>query len=125
MTTRTRSARPRHAAIPIATLASLERSLWDRRDQLSRRVGTIEADLRSAHDRDWQERAGELENEEVLTQLDEMSLAELHQIREALQRIQNGTYGTCSRCGQPIAVERLSAVPTAATCVACTLARRR
>ena len=121
MTTRTRSARAHHAA----TLASLERSLRDRRDQLSRRVGMIEADLRSGHDRDSQEHAGELENDEVLTQLDEMSLAELHQIREALQRIRNGTYGTCSGCGQPIVVERLSAVPTAATCVACTPARRR
>ena len=99
MTTRTRSARARYAAIPIATLASLERSLWDRRDQLSRRVGTIDADLRSAHDRDSQERAGERENDEVLMQLDEMSLAELDQIREALQRIQNGTYGTCAGCG--------------------------
>ena len=86
----------------------------------SRRVGTIEADLRSAHDRDSQERAGEVENDDVLTQLDEMSLAELHQIREALRRMQNGTYGTCAGCGRPIGVERLSAVPTATTCVACT-----
>ena len=109
---------------PIPTFASLERSLWARRDQLSRRVGTIEADLRSAHDRDSQERAGELDNDDVLTQLDAISLAELHQIDAALQRIENGTYGTCSRCGRPIGVERLSAVPAAATCIACTSSRR-
>ena len=121
MTTRTRPARARHAATPIATLVSLERSLWDRRDQLSRRVGMIEADLRSRHDRDSQERAGELENDDP-TQLDD-ELAEL--MRFVGLPHPERHYGTCAGCGQPIGMERLSAVPTAATCVACAPARRR
>ena len=93
--------------------------LQERLDQLLRRVGKIEADLRSTHDRDWQERASELENDEVLEGLDEMGLAEVRQIREALKRIESGTYGICSNCGQPVSPARLAAVPSADTCVVC------
>ncbi len=43
----------------------------------------------------------------------------LQQIDRALDSIENGTYGTCSECRQPIAVERLEAFPLATTCVQC------
>ena len=99
------------------------KQLQERLDQLLRRVGKIEGDLRSTRDRDWQERASELENDEVLEGLDEMSLAEVRQIREALRRIESGSYGTCSDCGRQISAERLTAVPFAVTCVGCTTRR--
>jgi RNA polymerase-binding transcription factor DksA len=41
------------------------------------------------------------------------------QISAALERIADGTFGTCSRCGQLIATERLSVVPHAEACVSC------
>jgi len=44
---------------------------------------------------------------------------ELREIREALGRMDNGTYGTCMDCGEPIAVERLRAQPAAARCLRC------
>jgi DnaK suppressor protein len=93
--------------------------LQERLDQLLRRVRKIETDLRSTHDRDSQERATELENDEVLEGLDEMALAEVRQIRGALKRIESGSYGLCSTCGQPISPERLTTVPTTLTCAAC------
>ena len=43
--------------------------------------------------------------------------AELADIEYALQRISDGTYGTCEVCGQPIAEERLEAVPAARMCL--------
>ena len=46
----------------------------------------------------------------------------LHQmaaIDAALARVADGTYGTCEVCQRPIAVERLEAIPWAATCVSC------
>jgi len=97
--------------------------LQERLDRLVRRVGTIEGDLRSAGDRDWQERASEVENDDVLEGLDDMTRAEIRQIREALSRIESGSYGTCADCGRPISAERLTAVPTAVTCLACTTRR--
>lgn len=43
----------------------------------------------------------------------------LDEIDSALRREGRGTYGTCERCGEPIAAARLEARPTARTCVAC------
>jgi RNA polymerase-binding protein DksA len=37
----------------------------------------------------------------------------------ALGRLDDGTYGTCARCGRPIAPERLDALPWAAHCIDC------
>jgi DnaK suppressor protein len=40
-------------------------------------------------------------------------------VEEALQRLDAGTFGTCVRCGRPIAEERLEALPWAARCIEC------
>lgn len=40
----------------------------------------------------------------------------LREIDEALERIEKGTYGICTVSGQPIPLERLEALPYAATC---------
>ena len=37
----------------------------------------------------------------------------------ALARLEAGTYGTCLRCGKPIAEGRLEALPWAAHCIDC------
>lgn len=37
----------------------------------------------------------------------------IDEIDEALQRIEDGTYGQCVRCGKPLDEERLKAMPTA------------
>ncbi len=43
----------------------------------------------------------------------------LNYLDDALQRIENGTYGFCSECGNLIDKERLEAVPHAHQCVKC------
>jgi len=40
-------------------------------------------------------------------------------VDEALRRLDDGEYGVCERCGQPIAPERLAARPAARTCIGC------
>ncbi|MCW2863954.1 MAG: yocK 1 [Actinoallomurus sp.] len=37
----------------------------------------------------------------------------------ALRQVDEGTYGRCEKCGNPIAPERLAARPTARTCITC------
>ncbi|MFA4942050.1 MAG: TraR/DksA C4-type zinc finger protein [Patescibacteria group bacterium] len=37
----------------------------------------------------------------------------------ALKRIENGNYGICKYCQNPISIKRLQARPTASSCVAC------
>lgn len=40
-------------------------------------------------------------------------------VRDALARLDEGTYGICVNCGRPIGDERLEARPHAARCVEC------
>jgi len=44
---------------------------------------------------------------------------QLAAVEAALARVADGTYGVCEVCKRPIAVERLEAIPWAATCVSC------
>lgn len=44
---------------------------------------------------------------------------QLEQIKQALQRLDDGTYGLCSECGELIPLERLDILPYAALCVRC------
>ena len=43
----------------------------------------------------------------------------ISKIDEALQRINDGTYGLCEACGGPIAMDRLRARPVTTLCIDC------
>ena len=66
------------------------------------------ADL-SAHDYEEEVTLGLLENEEQL----------LQEASAALARIEQGTFGICEACRQPIAEKRLQALPYARYCAPC------
>jgi RNA polymerase-binding transcription factor DksA len=44
---------------------------------------------------------------------------QLAEVEAARQRLADGSYGVCERCGRPVAPERLEARPTARTCIGC------
>jgi RNA polymerase-binding protein DksA len=46
-------------------------------------------------------------------------LERINQVERALERLDEGSYGWCERCGNPIPVERLAAFPSATLCVSC------
>lgn len=48
---------------------------------------------------------------------------ELEDVRAALARLRDGSYGLCVDCGEPIDLRRLAALPAAARCAACQDAR--
>ena len=79
----------------------------------------IEDDLRHPLDADWEEQAVDLADDEALEGVDDVLRAEIQQIRLALLRIENGSYGTCAICGEPIAKARLEARPIATRCIKC------
>src|ERR687898_1108932 len=43
----------------------------------------------------------------------------LQAIDEALRRIEQGTFGVCRDCGEPIAEARLNAIPWTRVCISC------
>ncbi|MEA2701544.1 MAG: hypothetical protein QOE22_253 [Candidatus Parcubacteria bacterium] len=53
------------------------------------------------------------ENNAILTDLE----IRYNEVKGALERIDDGSYGTCKACGKEIEAERLDADPSADTCV--------
>lgn len=43
----------------------------------------------------------------------------VHQLEEALQRLDVGTYGICDTCLEPIPLPRLEAIPEVTHCIGC------
>ena len=54
---------------------------------------------------------------ELSETLEDNAEAVLAAVNRALERIENGTYGTCRRCGRAIPDERLEALPYAELCI--------
>ncbi|NQU60166.1 MAG: TraR/DksA family transcriptional regulator [Rhodospirillales bacterium] len=97
----------------------LRKRLEDRKAALFASAKEIDAELRVTPDPDFAEQAVEMEDDEVLEGLGQAAMAEIDQISAALKRIETGTYGACTACGNPIGEARLEAVPHATQCMDC------
>ncbi|MRR33709.1 RNA polymerase-binding protein DksA [bacterium] len=49
----------------------------------------------------------------------------LSKIREALEKIDNGTFGTCEMCGEEISEARLKARPVTTYCIDCKIEQEK
>ena len=95
--------------------AKLEAQLAELEDRLSR----IERDLAEPPDADSSERAVQMEDDDALEGQATLISNEIAAVRRALERIEDGSYGECVRCGNDIAAGRLEARPEAALCIEC------
>jgi len=100
-------------------LSNIETILVAKRKELAQRVRSVDKDFRSGRNPDSGERAVEMENEAVLTELRREANEELLQIDQALQRLNAGTYGLCSHCNNLISDARLNAIPYTVKCINC------
>jgi RNA polymerase-binding protein DksA len=106
-------------------LNRFKRSLIDMRDRLKGELRTIEQTTRSLGDQDElshlpthpADRVSEGVEKQLAVAKTEGEL--LAAVYDALERIDEGGYGTCEHCGSPISYERLEALPYAANCVRC------
>lgn len=71
-------------------------------------VPSDEGDLSQQHHEEW-----------IFLNRNTIDMKLLREIGDALQRIEQGTYGVCLECEEPISVKRLEAVPWARYCVSC------
>lgn len=107
-------------------LQELKSRLLALRDELSQ---DAQVELEQTRAQPYEKLAGEVHDkgDEAMAELAagmEAELAdrrsvELHAVDAALQRIENGDYGTCMSCGDQIAFERLEAYPMARRCIVC------
>jgi len=58
-------------------------------------------------------------SKEFLYSLSDADRKQLLMINEALNRIEEGSYGFCLRCGKKIAAKRLDVIPWAKYCIEC------
>lgn len=95
--------------------AALERLLED----LNERLARISRDAGREYDADSAEQAQERENDEVVDAIGIEARESIAEVRAALQRIEDGSYGLCAACGEPITEARLDARPEATRCINC------
>lgn len=86
---------------------------------LGARVDRIEEAQREPLDDDFSEQAVAREDDEALDGVERAAMDEIAQVRQALSRLDAGTYGLCAACGEPIANARLEALPAATHCISC------
>ena len=95
--------------------ADLERRLAD----MLARLASIKKDVTQGYSGDSAEQAQERENDEVVDAIGNETAQSIRDIRAAIERIDEGTYGICERCGEDIGEARLKVVPEATRCVNC------
>lgn len=94
--------------------------LEERLAALVSKLSEIDEDLKEhGTEADFEERATEIAGDEVLEGLGVQGLKEAQQIKAALRRIENGTYGICVQCGEDIPQKRLELLPHTPLCTAC------
>ena len=103
----------------MTALDTIRAALEARLAELGVEVARLEAEASQPLEADWEEQANQIEDMEAFQGLEAVRLEEANQIRAALRRMDNGTYGTCANCGADIGAARLAAQPTATTCISC------
>ena len=106
----------------MTNYAEYETRLHDLRDEMTSRIHAINKDVHHRDqpvEKDFSEQATQAENDEVLNALDNEAKIIVQQIDKALLSIRENVYGTCNKCGNPIAKERLDAVPYVTWCIEC------
>ena len=106
-------------AMSDSAAEALRTQLDTERADLSRRLDELTADGSAAPDFD----ENFADSAQVAAEQGEnLSLAatlrdQLDDVVAALARLDDGTYGRCSVCGEPIAPARLEAMPSASVCI--------
>jgi len=103
----------------MSEYTEVRRRLEERLAELTHEISEIDHTLREPDNPDVEERAVENEGHEVLEGLGNAALQEIAQIKAAIKRMELGTYGQCTLCGNDIGASRLNAMPYAANCIDC------
>lgn len=90
----------------LRELASSRLEPEERLTDVSAERGQVDSDM-----------AAEVGQRETEESVDELLDVHLDRIDEALERVEEGSWGTCAECGRPIADERLRARPEARYCI--------
>ena len=110
-------------------LDAIRQELESRRQSTSARVDTLAERPELGSAQGFGKRIGD-GTTEAISRLTEIGVGRsletnLARTERALAKLDEGTYGICDSCGQPIPERRLEAMPDSVLCVACAAAQRR
>jgi DnaK suppressor protein len=106
------------------TDATRRATLEEQREHLRAEITSLGADPDSdevtfVDDAGFADRSHNTEERSRLISVARALRSNLRDVDRALGKMDAGTYGSCERCGRPIAPERLDALPWAMLCIAC------
>jgi DnaK suppressor protein len=109
-------------------LADVRRRLEERRARTSERVAALAKRPELGTAQGFGKRIGD-GTVEAISRLTEIGVGSsleqaLARTERALAKLDDGTYGMCDTCGQPIAPARLEAMPDGVMCLACASSER-
>ena len=103
-------------------LAHYRKKLEEKHRQLVEEVGRNLLYGKGPEDdsiKDLGDQASSAYNREFLFELGNGDRRLLKEVASALQKINEGGFGDCERCGEPISEKRLEALPFARYCIEC------
>jgi DnaK suppressor protein len=109
-------------------LEAVERDLRDRREALRERLASMARPPERGAEIGFGKRIGE-GTTEAISRLTDVGVGGSLEVTEArttraLQKLDEGSYGTCDACGKPIAPARLRVAPESTLCIECARSRR-
>jgi DnaK suppressor protein len=109
-------------------LVAIRRDLQARRDRARARVAALAQRPELGSAQGFGKRIGD-GTIEAVSRLTEIGVGEslergLARTERALEKLDDGSYGTCDNCGDPIAPARLQAIPDSVMCLACAASER-
>jgi DnaK suppressor protein len=109
-------------------LGEIRKALEERRDRTSGRVAGFAQRPELGSAQGFGKRIGD-GTTEAISRLTEIGVGQslestLARTERALSKLDEGTYGRCDVCAQPIARERLRALPDSVMCLTCAAAAR-
>ena len=109
--------------------AAIRRELEERRRSIRERVAALAERPELGAAQGFGKRIGD-GTTEAISRLTDIGVGRsletaLARTERALAKLDDGTYGICDACGEPIPPARLEAMPDGVLCVACAAAERR
>lgn len=103
-------------------LSQYREMLQDKASEVRRSMSTpVAAEIvaRREEPNDTADLAGQSHEEWIFLNQNAQNASLLRQVQEALERLDDGSYGVCGECERPISLKRLEAVPWAKYCISC------
>ena len=101
-------------------LSAAEQALLELKDEYQTRIDKIEDHIQNPQDdlnEHWEDQAISYRQNDMRKNLKAEAQQNLIYVDNALSRIEDGTYGECEVCDEPIEAQRLQALPYATLCM--------